>query len=230
MNRSTTVAVVAAAMALTTAACSNQRQAPYDRCLDSRDPSMCHAVVNAGGDADDFIQYGMQGYMLGMMNGQQYVYHDDHYRGPSHYYPQNVRETRVIIDRRPATVNTYRQQQFALEKAKAAGTVKPYVPGSYTVKAPATTTLNPARTSQAVPPKATATTSSVKSPVYSYKPAQAPTTTYKAPTTSYSAPAKSYSAPTPSYSAPKSYSAPSYSAPARSYSAPTVSYSSSSKK
>ena len=203
-------------------ACSNQRQAPYDRCLDSRDVSMCHAVVNAGGDADDFINYGMQGFLLGMMNGQQYVYHDDHYRGPVHYYPQNVRETRIIVDRRPATVNTYRQQQVALQKAKAAGTIKPYVPGAYTVKS-TTTTVTPARTSQDVP-KATvknATTTGYKTPVYSYKPTTSTpaTTTYKATTTT------TYTAPTKSYSAPSSYSAP-----ARSYSAPTTSYSSSSKK
>ena len=46
--------------------------APVDECLKAKNVLECRQVVEAGGKADDYLLYGMAGYMLGtVMNGGQ---------------------------------------------------------------------------------------------------------------------------------------------------------------
>lgn len=55
------------------------------RCAEAKDPKECVTYANAGGDVNDYLLYGMVGYMVGRgSGGQTYLYRDPGYRG---YYP-----------------------------------------------------------------------------------------------------------------------------------------------
>lgn len=68
--------------AMAAAACG---AAPVDQCLKASNPAECKQVVSAGGNASDYLTYGMAGYMLGsVMNGgqrQTVIVSDPAYRG-----------------------------------------------------------------------------------------------------------------------------------------------------
>jgi hypothetical protein len=59
--------------------------APVDRCLEAKNPLECQQVVKAGGNAQDYLLYGMAGYMLSsVVNGgqrQTVIVADPSYRG-----------------------------------------------------------------------------------------------------------------------------------------------------
>jgi len=67
---------------LAATACS---AAPVDQCLKAQNPAECKQVVSAGGNASDYLMYGMAGYMLGQVtNGgqrQTVIMADPSYRG-----------------------------------------------------------------------------------------------------------------------------------------------------
>jgi uncharacterized protein YgiB involved in biofilm formation len=74
--------ILAAVLAVAATACA---AAPVDRCLKAKDVLQCQQVVKAGGSAEDYLLYGMTGYMLGtvMRGGQRQtvIIADPHYRG-----------------------------------------------------------------------------------------------------------------------------------------------------
>jgi hypothetical protein len=72
----------ALAMSVTLAACG---QSINDRCMEAANPKECVQVANAGGDVNDYLLYGMAGYMLSnaMNNGhrQTIIVQDPGYHG-----------------------------------------------------------------------------------------------------------------------------------------------------
>lgn len=76
------------AAALTVTACGPSVK---EQCAQAKDPAQCVAVANAGGDVNDYLLYGMAGYMLGSMNGQTTIIRDPSYRGPVRPVPSYAR-------------------------------------------------------------------------------------------------------------------------------------------
>lgn len=74
------IALIAAVASLTLAGCSEP-----DPCLESENPAECRKWADAGGDVNDYLLYGMMGYMIGssMSGGSKhtYIYRDPGYRG-----------------------------------------------------------------------------------------------------------------------------------------------------
>lgn len=68
--------------AMTATACG---AAPVDQCLKAANPAECKQVVSAGGNASDYLMYGMAGYMLGSVTSggqrQTVIVTDPAYRG-----------------------------------------------------------------------------------------------------------------------------------------------------
>lgn len=63
------IMIFAAIMAMVATACGS---VPVDQCLKAANPAECKQVVSAGGNASDYLMYGMAGYMLGqVINGGQ---------------------------------------------------------------------------------------------------------------------------------------------------------------
>ena len=73
-------ALVVASLAL--AGCSSQQPDP---CLEADNPAECRQWADAGGDINDYLLYGMAGFMIGsMMSGGKkttYIHTDPSYRG-----------------------------------------------------------------------------------------------------------------------------------------------------
>jgi hypothetical protein len=65
----------------TLAACSQP-----DQCLQAKDPTECRLYTQAGGNFNDYLMYGMLGYMIGNSGGQRVVMVDPNYHG--RHYPR----------------------------------------------------------------------------------------------------------------------------------------------
>lgn len=105
-------------LALVLAGCAD----PAPSCSDASDPAQCEAVVSAGGNASDYLLYGMAGYMLAStINGQQVVRRDPTYVGPSRYNPARVQRPRPLSEFRKAQAvkveNAKRQNAMQAQRA-----------------------------------------------------------------------------------------------------------------
>jgi len=76
-----------------------------DRCAKAANPAECVKVANAGGDVNDYLLYGMAGYMLSSaLNGgqrQTVIIPDPHYRGyrrpiPSYQASRSYMQSRTV--------------------------------------------------------------------------------------------------------------------------------------
>jgi hypothetical protein len=74
---------LAALAAIPLAACSTVEE----RCASAKDPGECVKVANAGGDINDYLLYGMAGYMLANRGGQQVIVQNPSYHGPYRTIP-----------------------------------------------------------------------------------------------------------------------------------------------
>ena len=121
--------MIALAACAALAACS-----AADPCLDAPNPTECRNWSDAGGDVNDYLLYGMVGYMIGRnSSGQTYIYRDPGYRGS--YHPkmatkygsqqQEIKRLNAKIERqkvelrRQQKANELRRQQERRDAAKA---------------------------------------------------------------------------------------------------------------
>lgn len=102
------------------AACDTQ-----DPCIEAKNPVECRQWSDAGGDVNDYLLYGMAGYMIGSsMSGDRYIYRDTNYRGTYHPKMSNRYGSKdVEIKRLQAKVERQkvelRRQQAANARKKA---------------------------------------------------------------------------------------------------------------
>lgn len=112
------VVAALAASSMLLAACGSN-----DRCLDAPNPTECRQWRDAGGDVDDYLMYGMAGYMLGsaMSGGRRVIVikQDPHYRGTRH-------SLRRPIPSASQQVSSYERRQRAAvaERARAVEAAK----------------------------------------------------------------------------------------------------------
>lgn len=120
------------ALALAAAACG---ASPVDECLKAKNVLECQQVVSAGGNAHDYLLYGMAGYMLGsVMNGgqrQTVIVADPSWRGyrrPVASYqasPAVVRQrmqtvtTRTTVRNGSAVTSTVRTKTWSAPRTKS---------------------------------------------------------------------------------------------------------------
>lgn len=109
--------VAALAGAALLSACSSAAE----RCASAKNPAECQQVVGAGGDVDDYLLYGMAGYMLSSaVNGagqrQAVIVPDPGYRGyrrPVASYDASP----ALVRRSTTTVTTTKRSAFGGTKA-----------------------------------------------------------------------------------------------------------------
>lgn len=113
--------LIALAACASLAACSIQ-----DECSNAPNPTECREWSNAGGNVNDYLLYGMVGYMIGRNStGDTYIYRDPGYRGS--YHPnmankygsqvQEIKRLQAKVQRQKAELR--RQQQKREQAAKA---------------------------------------------------------------------------------------------------------------
>lgn len=91
------IALVTAALAVAAASLSACGPTVQERCASAKDPAECVKVADAGGDVNDYLLYGMAGYMLGSMNGRTVIVQDPAYRGYRRPVPSYARSyTRAV--------------------------------------------------------------------------------------------------------------------------------------
>jgi hypothetical protein len=135
--------LIALAACAALSACSIQ-----DECASASNPTECRNWSDAGGNVNDYLLYGMVGYMIGSnSSGQSYIYRDPGYRGS--YHPsmankygsqsQEIKRLKVKIERQK--VELRRQQQQQRQNAAKSSSYKPssssYKPSTYRPSAPA---------------------------------------------------------------------------------------------
>lgn len=95
-----------------------------ERCAGAKDPKECATYANAGGDVNDYLLYGMVGYMIGRgSGGQTYLYRDPGYRGhyPSLRAPIGSRSQQVRqLERKVAAQKVELRRQQAANARKSA--------------------------------------------------------------------------------------------------------------
>lgn len=115
-------------------ACNNQ---PQDECWNAKDPQECRQYVNAGGDSNNYLLYGMAGYMLGRMgNGQTYLQPAPGYSGyrppVRHDYYNKYRSTpafrtaKVTYRPKSSFVAVTKTTTYRYSKPASTGVVKSY--------------------------------------------------------------------------------------------------------
>lgn len=104
---------------------SNNWSAASDPCAGADNPIECRNWADAGGDVNDYLLYGMVGYMIGSStSGDRYIYRDPGYRGT--YHPrmankygsqrQEIKRLTAKVERQKAEL---RRQQQRRDAAKA---------------------------------------------------------------------------------------------------------------
>lgn len=113
---------------------SNDWAAASDPCAGATNVIECRNWADAGGDVNDYLLYGMVGYMIGTStSGNRYIYRDPSYRGT--YHPKMVNkygsqqqeikrlsakiERQKVELRRQQKANELRRQQERRDAAKA---------------------------------------------------------------------------------------------------------------
>jgi hypothetical protein len=113
-----------ALLALSLTACAAE-----DPCIKADNPVECRQWTQAGGDPNDYLLYGMVGYMIGSSNGNTYIYRDPGYRGTYHpnmtnrYGSQQAEIKRLKVERQRAELR--RQQQIKRQQSTRPSTYKP---------------------------------------------------------------------------------------------------------
>lgn len=128
------IAILACASLAACQAESNNWSAASDPCAGADNPIECRNWADAGGDVNDYLLYGMVGYMIGSStSGQRYIYRDPGYRGT--YHPrmankygsqqQEIKRLTAKVERQKAELrrqqkaNELRRQQQRRDAAKA---------------------------------------------------------------------------------------------------------------
>lgn len=119
--------VMIAALAVSVSACSVQ-----DPCDKATNPTECRNWTQAGGDANDYLLYGMVGYMIGRSStGDTYIYRDPGYRGTYHpnmagrYGSQQAEVNRLKAKVERQRVELRRQQERQRQQASRPSSYKP---------------------------------------------------------------------------------------------------------
>lgn len=103
--------LLACLLCIPLAACETAAQ----RCAQAANPAECVKVADAGGDVNDYLMYGMAGYMLSSaMNGgqrQTVIVQDPHYRGYRRPIP-SYQASRDYVRSRTVTTTTTKQGLF----------------------------------------------------------------------------------------------------------------------
>lgn len=119
--------LLACLLAIPLAAC----ESVADRCAKAANPAECVKVADAGGDVNDYLLYGMAGYMLSTaMNGgqrQTVIVPDPHYSGYRRPIP-SYQASRDYVRSRTVTTTTTKSGLFGGKRTTT--TVTRYRPTS----------------------------------------------------------------------------------------------------
>lgn len=121
--------LLACLLSIPLAACETAAQ----RCAQAANPAECVKVADAGGDVNDYLLYGMAGYMLSSaMNGgqrQTVIVPDPHYRGYRRPIP-SYQASRDYVRSRTVTTTTTKRGLFGGTKTTTSTARYSYRPTS----------------------------------------------------------------------------------------------------
>ncbi|SEI68657.1 hypothetical protein SAMN05518849_101556 [Sphingobium sp. AP50] len=119
--------LAACLLAIPLAAC----ESVADQCAKAANPAECAKVASAGGNVNDYLLYGMAGYMLSSaMNGgqrQTVIVPDPHYRGYRRPIP-SYQASRDYVRSRTVTTTTTKRSLFGGTKTTTSNTRFSYRP------------------------------------------------------------------------------------------------------
>ncbi|MBG6116778.1 uncharacterized protein YgiB involved in biofilm formation [Sphingobium sp. JAI105] len=122
--------LLACLLCIPLAACETAAQ----RCAQAANPAECIKVADAGGDVNDYLLYGMAGYMLSSaMNGgqrQTVIVPDPHYRGYRRPIP-SYQASRDYVRSRTVTTTTTKRGLFGGTKTTTSTARYSYRPSSF---------------------------------------------------------------------------------------------------